>query len=168
MASTDLAPKDDNAPAPLPEHILEQVRSIVAQVPGDDGTGGQRIVEQLLAATSIDDLNAPWEGTSGRSLNGRRLRVLGITQRPSQFDDGAGIFLVVQAADAKTGEAVTFTTSAVAVVLQLAQAWVRGMFPLLADVVVAQRPTSRGFYPYHLQILAAANATAAGSTDGDR
>ena len=67
------------------------------------------------------------------------------------------MFLVVDAADAKTGEALTFTTSAVSVVLQLARAWSLGLFPLIADVVVAERPTARGFYPYHLRIIAAGN-----------
>lgn len=135
--------------------VLAKVRELVDAIPGDDSNGGERIVLQLLAAESIDDLNAPWEGTSGRNLAGKRLAIRGLAQRPSSFEGGSGIFLVVDAADAKTGEAATFTTSAIAVVLQLAQAYVRGMFPLLAEVVVAPRPTAKGFYPYHLRILAA-------------
>lgn len=135
--------------------VIAQVRELVAGIPGDDGTGGERIVTALLAAESIDDLNAPWEGTSGRALAGKRLAINGLSQRDSSFEGGTGIFLVVAAADAKTGEAVVFTTSSIAVVLQLAKAWAMDMFPLLAEVVVAPRPTARGFYPYHLRILAA-------------
>ena len=50
-----------------------------------------------------------------------------------------------------------FTTSAVSVVIQLARAWQLGLFPVIADVVVAERPTERGFYPIHLRIVTAGN-----------
>jgi len=154
---TGLAPRDTAAPAPLPEEVAERVREAVRGIPGDDGSGAERIITQLLDATSIDDLNAPWDGTSSRNLAGKRLTIRGITQRPSQFEDGAGIFLVADAVDAKTGEPAVFTTSAVSVVIQLARAWQLGLFPLIADVVVAERPTERGFYPIHLRIVAAGN-----------
>jgi hypothetical protein len=154
MASNEITTTTTAAPAPLPAHLEAEIAEVLAQVPGDDGSGAARIVEMLLDASALDDLNAPWDTTSGRALAGKRLRILDITQRPSSYTDGPPIFLVVHAADAKTGERVTFTTSAVAVVLQLAIAYVRGFFPLLCDVIVAERPTQRGFYPYHLQVLA--------------
>lgn len=153
----EVAPAETGEAEQYPPELVARVRELVAAVPGDDGSGGERIVTQLLAAASIDDLNAPWDGTSGRNLAGKRLTIRGIVQRPSSFDGGTGIFLVVDAADSKTGEALTFTTSAISVVLQLAKAHNLGMFPLIAEVVVADRPTSRGFYPYHLRIIAAGN-----------
>ena len=148
------APADDGRPVISPE-IARRVQELVAPIPGDDGSGAERIVLQLLSAQTIDDLNEPWEATSGRSLAGKRLSIRGVTQRPSQFDDGAGVFLVADAVDAKTGDIATFTTSAVSVVLQLAVAHKLGMFPIVADVVVADKPTARGFYPYHLRVIAA-------------
>ena len=154
---TGLAARADAAPEPMSPEVIERVRDAVRGIPGDDGGGAERIITALLDATSIDDLNAPWDGTSSRNLAGRRLAIRGITQRPSQFEDGAGIFLVADAVDAKTGEPAVFTTSAVSVVIQLARAWHLGLFPLIADVVVAERPTERGFYPIHLRIVAAGN-----------
>jgi len=154
------APRADTAPEPMSPEVIERVRDAVRGIPGDDGGGAERIVTQLLDATTIDDLNAPWDGSSTRSLAGRRLAIRGITQRPSQFEDGAGIFLVADAVDAKTGEPAVFTTSAVSIVIQLARAWQLGLFPLIADVVVAERPTERGFYPIHLRIVAAGNTAA--------
>lgn len=154
----EVAVPDSNIPAPMPPELLERVREAVESIPGDESGGAERIIEQLLSATSIDDLNAPWEGTSGRNLAGKRLSIRGVTQRPSSFNDGAGIFLVGDAVDVKTGDPATFTTSAVSVVLQLARCHQLGLFPVLAEVVVAERPTARGFYPYHLRILAAGQA----------
>jgi len=153
----EVATVADNTPAPISAEVAERVRVLAEGIPGDDGNGAERIVTQLLDAQTIDDLNAPWEGTSGRNLAGKRLAIRGVTKRPSQFSDGAGIFLVADAVDAKSGEPAVFTTSALSVVIQLARVHQLGLFPVIADVVVAERPTERGFYPYHLRIVAAGN-----------
>jgi len=151
----EVAHVDTAEPAPISAEVAARVRELVAPIPGDDGTGAERIVTQLLDAQTVDDLNAPWEGTSGRNLAGKRLAIRGVTQRPSAYQDGAGVFLVADAADATTGEGATFTTSALSTVIQLARCHQLGIFPIIADVVVADRPTARGFYPYHLHIVAA-------------
>lgn len=158
-APAEVATTTDQAPAPISAEVAERVRAAVVTIPGDDGSGAERIVTQLLDAETVDDLNAPWDATNGRALNGKRLTIRGVTQRPSNFEDGAGVFLVADAVDTKTGEACTFTTSALSVVIQLARAHQLGLFPIIADVVVADRPTERGFYPYHLRVIAAGRAT---------
>ena len=157
----ELAVKPAAEPAPYSPEIIARVQDAVRDIPGADGSGGEAIILQLLNATTIDDLNAPWEATNGRSLAGKRLAIRGVTQRESSFNDGTGIFLVVDATDTQTGELATFTTSAISVVLQLARIHQLGMFPVIAEVVVAERPTGRGFYPYHLRIIAAGNASSA-------
>lgn len=139
----------------ISEAVLSALLEAVELIPAEGGGGMDGMLETLLAARSIDDLNRPWNGTSGRELAGRRLRLTDVIRRPSQFDDGPQLFLVVTCADAKTGERLTMTTSALAVILQIAIAWNLSMFPLLVDVVAAERPTARGYYPYHLTVLAA-------------
>lgn len=162
---TDLAAVSDAADdvATYSPQVLAQVHELVAQLPQEsDGGGAEAIVAALLSATSIDDLNAPWDGSSSRALAGRRLEITGIHARPSSFDGGTGIFLVAQATDTKSGDRSTFTTSSIATVLQLAMAYKLGMFPIIADVVAADRPTARGFYPIHLRIVAAGRTPQAG------
>jgi len=156
-------PERDMTQLAIPEHLLGQVLDAVELIPAEGGGGMEGILTQLLSAASVDDLNKPWSGTSGRELAGRRLSIRDMIRRPSAFDDGPAIFLVVRCADAKTGEEVTFTTSALAVIVQLAIAHKMGLFPLLADIVVSDRPTERGYYPYHLNVLAAGGAAAAGA-----
>ena len=151
----EVAPVQDAEAAAYSPEVIQRVQDAVRDIPGNDGSGGEAIILQLLNAATVDDLNAPWEGTSGRNLAGKRLEIRGVSQRPSTFAEGAGIFLVADATDTATGEAATFTTSAVAVVIQLARVHQLGMFPVIAEVVVADRPTAKGFYPYHLRILAA-------------
>lgn len=157
---TDLALPADAEVAQYSQEVIEHVKRLIADIPGDDGSGASRIVEQLLAAKTFDDLNEPWESTSGKLLAGKRLRIRDLSQRPSQFEGQVGIFLVVDASDVKTGEQCTFTTSAMMVIVQLAVARDLGMLPMIADVVVAERPTARGFYPYHLKVLAVEKAQA--------
>lgn len=152
---TELAPADDAEVTRYSPEVLATLRELVAGIPENDDTGAEAIVVQLLTASSIDDLNAPWEGTSGKKLAGKRLTVRGITARPSSYEGGAGIFLVADAVDTKTGERQVFTTSALSCVIQLAKAHQLRMFPLLVEIVVAERPTARGFYPYHLRVIAA-------------
>lgn len=142
----------------ISQDVLNALLEAVEQIPAEGGGGMDGMLETLLAARSIDDLNRPWNGTSGRELAGRRLRLTDVIRRPSQFEDGPQLFLVVTCADAKTGERITMTTSALAVILQIAIAWNLHMFPLLVDVVVADKPTARGYYPYHLTVLAAGGA----------
>lgn len=154
---TSIAPAGPAEVDSYSPEVIARVRELVADIPEADAGGAEAIVEQLIAATTIDDLNAPWDGTSGRKMAGKTLVVQGIHARPSQYEGGAGIFLVALAVDAKTGEKATFTTSALAVVLQLAQAYRLGMFPVTVEIVVAERPTARGFYPYHLRIVGAGN-----------
>jgi hypothetical protein len=45
-------------------------------------------------------------------------------------------------------------------VIQLARVHQMQLWPVIAEVVVADRPTERGFYPYHLRIVAAGRTAA--------
>lgn len=153
MAGQEVAQRQAGTPAPIPAALLAQLEDAVKLVPTENGAGMEGMLSRLLAATSIADLNKPWESTSGRLLAGRTLSIRGIIQRPSTFAGGVTIFLVVDSVDMKTGEEVTWTTSAIMTVMQLVMAYKLGFFPLTAEVVVAERPTAGGFYPYHLNVV---------------
>lgn len=160
-AQASVAPANAAEVVQYPPELIAKVRELVSAIPDNDDQGAENIINQLLAAESVDDLNAPWEGTSGRKLAGKRLQIRGISARRSSFEGGTGIFLVADAVDASTGDKAVFTTSALSCVIQLAQAYKLGMFPLLVEIVLAERPTARGFYPYHLRVLAAGSSAKA-------
>jgi hypothetical protein len=124
---------------------------LLASVPVDQENGSQRIAEQLLTGTSIVDLNAPWDSTGGREMAGKQLRIDAVKARPSQFPGGLRAFLVAEGFDLQTGERAVITTSAMAPVIQLARCAYEGWLPAYCVVEVADRPTERGFYPYHLR-----------------
>lgn len=133
-----------------------RLRQLLETVPVDDENGSERIAEMLMDATSVVDLNKPWDATGGRTLAGRQLRINKISGRPSRFPGGLRAFLVAECTDISNGEAVVMTTSAMAVVVQLARVNAEGWLPAFATVEVADRPTEKGYYPYHLRFFASA------------
>jgi len=161
---TDMMPAAPAAPSPaeitpagatvLTEDQLARVISVVQDLPGASDTGYGDLLDKLLSATTFEDLNSPWSGTSGRDLAGRRLLITTVSQRPSSYEGGPQIFLVVESTDTRTGEQVTWTTSALAVIVQLAVCHQRGWLPAIAEITAAAKPTAQGYTPYHLTITA--------------
>lgn len=157
-------PADDNTSTELAEFdpaLVARFAQMATLVPSEDGGGYERILDAILSAESWEALSDPWNVTNADTLRGKRLRIDSIMRRPSQFAGGLGIFLVVKAIDTRTGEALVITTSSVSIVAQLVRAYALKMFPLVAEWVVADKPTDRGFYPQHLNILAATPAAQA-------
>lgn len=138
--------------------IVERFAQMATMVPSEDGGGYERILDAILSAESWETLSDPWESTNAEKLRNRRLRIESISRRPSSFAGGLGVFLVVKSVDTRTGEALVWTTSSVSIVAQLVRAYALRAFPLVAEVIIADRPTDRGFYPQHLRILAATPA----------
>jgi hypothetical protein len=122
-------------------------------VPSEDGGGIERIIEAILSADSWDQVDAPWDTTNVKLLEGKTLRINSITRRPSSFKGGLGIFLVVNATDIGTGEAMVITTGSVNVVAQLVRLYMLESLPVFVKWIVADRPTENGYYPHHLEIV---------------
>lgn len=153
---------DDNTPSaeivPIDPAIVERFAHMATLVPSEDGGGYERILDAILSAETWETLSDPWESTNAEKLRNRRLRIESIMRRPSTFAGGLGVFLVVKSVDTRTGEALVWTTSSLSIVAQLVRAYCLKAFPLVAEVVIADRPTEAGFYPQHLRILAATPA----------
>lgn len=151
-AGTEIEPfVDENGAVMIQGETAARLRALLATVPVDEENGNQRIAEQLLMGGSLIDLNRPWDSTNGRTLAGKLLRINTIKGRPSQFAGGLRAFLVAECTDTANGEPVVMTTSAMAVVIQLARVAAEGWLPAFATVEVSDRPTERGFFPYHLR-----------------
>jgi hypothetical protein len=141
------------APAPRSNGVVAAYESMLAAVP-DAGEGGyERILEVIAQATDASELDAAWRTDDLAELAGIPLLIRGIAKAPSDFQGGLPWFLIVDAVNETSGERLTVTTGAVSVVAQLVRAFAMGAFPLRVRVVVAERPTSKGYYPQHLEVL---------------
>lgn len=137
----------------LSPELVQLFGSMAMAIPDEAGNAMENIIGAILAATSPEDLDKPWDASGAEKLAGRTLMITALTRRPSDFRTGLGVFLVVHYGDMETGEAGVFTTSATSIIAQLARAYVAGWLPLAVQVVVAARPTGDGYHPHHLKIL---------------
>lgn len=157
----------DNTPAKVDDTeivISDETRALFAQmamaVPEPTGDASERIVLQILNATSWDDLDDPWDSTKAETLVDVELRIDAITRHPSSYAEGLGIFLVAHGVRMDTKAEIVFPTGSISIVAQLTKAYLLGAFPVYVTLRRSPRPTAKGYYPQHLEFT--------GSGGGDR
>lgn len=158
MTETSSTPDTDLVPV-VSQEIMSRFAQMAVGIPEarpDDAYDD--ILSQLLNATNLDDLNAPWDTAKTEDLVGYRLRIDSIQRFESDYTQGLGLYLVCKGQNTMTGEKFVVSTGSISVVAQLAQAWYLNMFPVLAEFVVSERPTKSGYRPQHLKIHAAGYA----------
>jgi hypothetical protein len=141
--------------------VVAQIKNLLDLVPDAPDDDGSAIMARLLSADTWEDLNAQGSLPSAKDLAPAQLRVTGIVKRLSDLegeDDATGIrldhYLVVDAVDVNTGEAVRWQSSAPGVVLPLAKLHVWGKLPAVVRLYKAEKKTRRGFTPINLEVQA--------------
>ena len=133
--------------------------AIMASVPvaGEDAI--QRMVETIISAGSVDEIDAPWHGQKARELVGVPISISAIQQMPSDFEGGIGVYLVVRATRMDTGADATFTTGATMILWQLLVAWAREVanpgtwFPISVKIVEAPKHAPGRNPAQHLEVV---------------
>jgi hypothetical protein len=141
-------------PVPISEQAIAAWNGMIQGVP-DAVEGYGRIAAQLAAADSPEALNEPWD-TQAQDMAtyvGSTLIVRSVAKAQSDFAGGLPWFLIVDAIDEDTGEAVTLTTGSANIVMQLTKAYVMGWLPRRVMVEVSEKATKNGYYPQRLQFL---------------
>jgi hypothetical protein len=151
MAEQDQPGTDVAITATLTPELERVFSQMVTAIPEDDGNAIEDILATIINAASWEDLNRAWESAKGEQLAGHMLRIETVTRHESDLAGSLGFFLVVKGVDTRTGEAFAWPTGSIAVVAQLARAYLAGWLPLFGEVIIAERPTKAGFRPQHLQ-----------------
>lgn len=151
--------------AVLDKGLLAQFAEMVTLIPAEDSSGTERILAQILAATSWESLDDPWESSKAEDLAGKILRLDHAERRPSDFREGLGMFLVLHCTDTETGEAKVVTTSAVSIIGQVTRAYALGALPLYVEFVISARATQRGYHPHHLKVHGSGATAEAGQRE---
>lgn len=152
MASSNDSQQAGSEVAPIDKGLLAKFAEMATMIPAEGGGGMERILEQILSATSWESLDDPWESSKAEQLAGKILRLDYAERRPSDYRDGLGIFLVLHCVDTANGEQVVVTTSAVSVIGQVVRAYALKAMPLYVEFVIAARATERGYHPHHLKV----------------
>ena len=152
MSTAEETPGTDIVPVVSPETMALFASMAVGIPEADDGDAYESIVLQLLNAEDTDDFNAPWDTESAAKLAGEHLMIESMARRQSDYAGGLGVYIVVKGTVTRTGEKFVFTTGGVANVAALARIHYQGKLPAVAELVIADTPTAKGFRPQHLKI----------------
>lgn len=122
----------------------------------DAGGSELEILKTVLAAASMDELDAAWNAAEGlKKFVNKRIRIESAAKQPSQFAGGLGWYLVLHVVDTETGEKHVATNGSAAVMLQVLKAYSLNGIPFEAYVRQSDKATKNGFYPQHLEIVPA-------------
>lgn len=139
---------------PVSGDTMALFASMAVNIPeAQDEDAYEQIVTQLLNANGVDELNAPWDTAAAEALGGHRLRIESLERRATDYAEGLGLYLVIKGTDMGTGEKFVTTTGAIAIVAQLARAYFLGGLPLIAEWIIADKPTKKGYRPQHLRVI---------------
>lgn len=137
----------------LPADLIKRFADMAFTLPETAGDGGASMIEQILNATDAADLDAAWGTKDPDKLVGEPLTIRSASVSKSDYNDGLGVFLVVDAHRENTGENITFTTGSTMIVAQLVKAHNAGWLPMRAIIRRSERPSANGYYPQHLEVL---------------
>lgn len=157
MTGKDVATAQDRDAVQM-EALSRKLDEMIATVPGDEGDALISMIDALITADRIDDLDAPWRNEGMEDYLNQPLNVVSIKKVPSDIADGPGWFLVVSAVQAESGEVVSVTTSSVMIMVSLILAHNRGWLPHIFIPRQASKPTKNGYYPMHLEVYRAPKA----------
>lgn len=156
QASTEVATIID-------QKLLEQFAEMAVMIPADLGGGTEDILRKILSAKTWDQIDEPWRSTSVDDILGKHLRVTKVTRRPSTYDGGLGMFLIVHLKDIKGGKEYVKSTGSISVVGQFAALYAMGARDIIIEWCKAKRPSESGYFPQHIVIHSAAVAAEDGS-----
>ena len=146
-SSTDLASLDE-----FDAILTGQIDAPPAEVIDDPAEISRQIIMQLLGATTDEELQNFGNAQGWRELEGLPILLKGFRWRPSSFDEGGPVYVVVNGYRTDTGEAVVLTTGSANVLAQLSNMARRGtLVDSVWRLVKAEKETSRGYRPLHLE-----------------
>lgn len=155
MAAKAKAPDKQLIARPTEEAIIQQFVDMVAVVPDFEDDGGLAMAAEILGAATPGDLDSRWDKRDENKLTGVEQIIYEIEKAPSTIaENKLPFYLIVYAAERRSGEMIRWTTSSLAIIAELVRANTAGWFPLEAKIVVGDK-TAKGFYPKHLEILEA-------------
>src|ERR1700756_5405372 len=130
------------------QELQTTIQPLLDDVPdsNEDDDAFIRILEQLSAAQTLEDLQAPWDSNGLEKYVDQSILVTAIRKSPSRFQGGFSHFLVLDA-KTKDGELVVTTTSSGAVVVQLLKIRALGQLPTL--VIPRAATTAKGYTAMH-------------------
>lgn len=148
--TTEIIPRSTADVIPSGEAAI-LIGPLLDTVPSIEGASDDAIALRILQAETAEEVFADVEAVDFAELIDHPIGILALRRGQSDYEDGLGVFLVVEFHRTTPKREVT-TTGSSTVMVQLLKANALGMIPGL--VVIPRKsktPTKRGFYPLHLE-----------------
>lgn len=117
-----------------------------AQVDVNPTDTHRQIIEEIMEATSLDDLLANEEPEDIKTYVGRVITIRDFSVNDSEFEDGAPIYVALKVTDEETKERRVITTGEQNIMAQVITAKERGWLPLKCRPIQSTRPNRHGRY----------------------
>lgn len=156
MSTTDIAVRSSNDLAALDEFdAILTGQSEPPEIIDDPEEISRQIIMQLLAASSDEELSNFGSAVGWRDLEGVPILLSGFRWRPSSFDEGGPVYVIVNGTRTDTGEQLVLTTGSSNVLAQLSNMARRGVLVGATwKLVKPDKATANGYYPLHLEQVA--------------
>ena len=132
--------------------VLATLNTWLDAIPTSGEDGLLAILELIVDTEDPDRLDAAWNTSGFGDWLGYAMTISNPRKAKSKLAGGLGFFLIVDALIKTTGEQVTLTTSATAIMGQILVANARGYLPMDFVPLEKEEPTENGFYPQHLKV----------------
>lgn len=147
--STVPARQDESSLAVLTfEDLKEMLTAARDEATIDPEAVEKRIFEQMLQATSVEDLLVPQQVTSWKDILDTPVLVRDVSFLKSDYGEGDQLYAIVQGDVA--GKATTISCGARTPMVQLLIMRHQKWFPTLLQLTKSPRPTAAGYHPLNL------------------
>lgn len=130
------------------------VRSLLADgimpVDTDPATTAADIAREILNAENADDVLGGGDVVHAKDILNQPITIHGGKFVRSDYEEGAGVYVVADVTSHNTGNRVKVTMGATNVVAQIYRLAELGAFPVECKIIEASRPTADGFRPQRL------------------
>lgn len=121
------------------------------EIVDDPNEISREIIMQLLAAETDEQLESFGAAVGWRELEGVPVEIRGFRWRRSDFEEGAAVYVIVNATRLDNGEAVVLTTGSANVMAALSNMARRGTLIGAVRVLERGEKTKAGYYPLWLK-----------------
>lgn len=128
---------------------LAQQMEVIPEA-GDDVI--ERMMELIVLAESIEDIDAPWNSDGLGQYADHVLTLRGLKKIPSDYANTCGWFLVVDTVVRHDSSEIVLSTSSRLTMAQLVTVHNKGWMPCDMIPRYSKRPTKAGYYPMHLDL----------------
>lgn len=145
MADKDVEPGVSLAVIETPEQAVEAIRGNIVPEIEDPELVAKQIMERILAADSPEAVLGGNQALHATDVLTRPFLLHGVRFLKSRFQEGPGVFAVLDAEFGDNGERASVTCSSRNVMAQAVQLWRLGALPRGVVIRQSDTPTASGY-----------------------